>query len=60
MDDYEKDWPKLTLEWGQEKIANWQRELEAVPPPSHVRQIELLKDIVYLGRMLERIKKGEV
>lgn len=57
---YEDDWPKLTLEWGAAKIVAWHKELEANPLPSAARQIELNKDIEYMGRMLERIKQGQV
>ncbi len=58
--DYEKNWAKWTIEWGESKILAWTVELEANPPPTHVRQIELNKDISYMGRMLDRIKKGQV
>jgi hypothetical protein len=54
--NYEKNWPKLTIEWGQAKIAAWHRELEAQPAPTKARQDELNKDIEYMGRLLERVK----
>ncbi len=58
MSSYQDDWPKLALEWGEEKLAGWHRELEANPPPSAARQVELNKDISYMGHLLDRIRRG--
>ncbi len=56
--DYEKLWPELTVAWGGKKIAGWQAKLDMQPPPSELESHKLKRDISYMARIIERIKKG--
>jgi hypothetical protein len=55
-DSYEDKWPALFVDWGQEKIAEWQARLDDKhAPPTHVEAAKLKYDISVLKQSIKRV-----